>query len=221
MHLGVKVVGSISKDIKAFKKKLKTSTTRGARDGGKILKTRLREQVTRAGLGQRLSKTWRVNVYPQSGVSADAAAVAFSKAPHIIYSFDRGVTIRGRRRKFLAIPTREAISTFGKGKNVAVTPENFEKKTGLKLFFIERRGRNPILIARGARLTRGGRVRALTVRKATKRLGERTNLAGQVNIAMFVLVPSVSLRKRFSVESAIPPAQAAFVRGIDRNLSSR
>ena len=62
------------------------------------LKGELREQITGAGLGTRLANTWRGKRYPESGQSADAVAFVWSKAPAIIDAFERGVTIRSKRK---------------------------------------------------------------------------------------------------------------------------
>jgi hypothetical protein len=70
------------------------------------LKADLREQVTGAGLGQRLARTWRGKRFPENHPSMNAAAYVWSKAPDIIDGFDRGPTIRTvHGGKYLVIPT--------------------------------------------------------------------------------------------------------------------
>jgi hypothetical protein len=148
----------------------------------------------------------------------DAAGVVFSKAPHIIDGFSKGTTIRAKGRKFLAIPTQFAPKMAGREQ---MTPANFERKTGIQLHFVDRKGKNPLLVTRGTRLTKGGRVRKLTTRKATKTMGPRTNLKGQAWVPMFTLVPQVKLRKRLDVAREIPKAQSLFVSEVERVMNTK
>ncbi len=166
------------------------------------LKGELREQITGAGLGMQLANTWRGKRYPESGQSADAVAFVWSKAPVIIDAFERGVTIRSAQGFWLAIPTPAAGATGldASGGKKKVTPGAWERRTGMRLRFVYRRGQPSLLVADDAQLTKGGLARS-RVRK-TKIGSPYMPIAGRQAIVVFILVPQVTLRKRLDVEGA-------------------
>jgi hypothetical protein len=74
----------------------------------------LREQVTSAGLGQRLANTWRNRVFPERRRSMTPSGYIWSNAPNIIDAFSRGaqvVPLAGRR--FLASQPRTSRTPGG------------------------------------------------------------------------------------------------------------
>jgi hypothetical protein len=222
MTIGLKVVGEIRKDLVRFDLKLARATTGGIREATAGLKGALRAQVRGAGMSQRLANTWQDYDYPESGTSLDAAGVVLSKAPHIIYAYDHGTTIRARNGRFLAVPLPWTVKLIGSGRNrQRITPKLFEERTGITLVMVQRRGKNPLLVARGVRVTRGGAVRKLTTRKATKTMGERVSLAGQAEAAMFVLIPQAQVQKRLDVERAAAPWGTRATNLIDRRMGTR
>jgi hypothetical protein len=89
-------------------KDIERAVTPGMRDAADGLKQDLREDVVAAGLGRRLSRTWRGKTFPEVGESAEAAAYVSSRAPKIVDAFDRGAVIRSARGLLLAIPTAAA-----------------------------------------------------------------------------------------------------------------
>lgn len=206
--LNFSVVGDIVKDIRRDIEQLERASTGGLKDASNGLKRALRADIEAAGLGKQLGNTWRNNkpgqpiaVYPQGRNSMNAAAIIWSTAPHIIDGYDQGSLIRPGGKKYLAIPLPWAQRLMGAGKTrVRITPDLWEQKTGLKLVAVQRKGKNPLLVARGVRVTKTGSVRRLTVRKATKRMGDRISLTGLAEAPMFVLVPQVQLRKRLNVK---------------------
>lgn len=166
--------------------------TAGMRDAAAGLKQDLREDVVAAGLGERLAKTWRGKTFPETGESAEAAAFVWSKAPRIIDAFDRGVTIRSPDGFWLAIPTA-AAGTRGlgaSGRAARITPGGWERRTGMRLRFVYRRGRPSLLVADGARINSKGRAAA------------NRRKSGQASVIVFMLVPQVTLRKRLDIASA-------------------
>jgi hypothetical protein len=150
----------------------------------------------------RLANTWRGKRYPQSGQSADAVAFVWSKAPDIIDAFERGVTIHSSQGFWLAIPTPAAGATGldASGVKKKVTPGAWERRTGMRLRFVYRRGQPSLLVADDARLTKGGLARS-RVRK-TKTGSPYIPITGRQSIVVFILVPQVTLRKRLDVEGA-------------------
>jgi Family of unknown function (DUF6441) len=169
---------------------IERATTKAMREATADLKCNLREDVVAAGLGSRLAKTWRGRTYPEHGDSLEAVAYVWSKAPKIIDAFDRGVTIRSSRGLFLAIPT-EAANHIGRGlsgKRERITPGGWERRTGLKLRFVYRRGRASLLVLDNARLTKRGHATA------------NRRKSGTQTVVVFILVPQVSLKKRLDID---------------------
>jgi hypothetical protein len=175
------------------------SITAGMRDVADGLKGDLRADVVDSGLGQRLANTWRARTYPEAGFSMEAAAFVWSKAPKIIDAFDRGVTIRSRDGFWLAIPTGAAgakgLDQHGTIKRI--TPGSWERRTGMRLRFVYRRNAPSLLVADNARLTKSGLARANTRRNRGG--ATYTRLAGRSTVVIFILVPQVTLKKRFDI----------------------
>lgn len=192
----------LTKTLSGAENAIERAVTSGMRDAGDALKGELREQIVAGGLGDRLARTWRGKVFPETGDSMEAAAFVWSRAPKLIDAFDRGVTIRSARGLFLAIPTPAAgaVGRGAAGKRERITPAGWERRTGMKLRFVYRRGRPSLLVADSARVT-SRRVAARNRRKS-----------GDASVVVFILVPQVSLRKRLDIDA---PArkQAARVPG--------
>jgi hypothetical protein len=176
-----------------------TDAMREVTDG---LKSDLRADVVDSGLGQRLANTWRGKTYPESRVSLEAASFVWSKAPNIVDAFDRGVTIRSSRGFWLAIPTPAAgvkgLSATGGMKRI--TPGGWERRTGMRLRFVYRRGRPSLLVADHARLSKKGLARPNIGR--TWAGNTYTRLSGRATVVIFILVPQVAVKKRLDVENA-------------------
>ena len=167
------------------------------REAGKDLKSAWRGQITKSGLGQRLSKSIRSQTYPKTGVSLKAAALVWSNAPQIIGAHDTGPLIRSKDGFWLAIPTPAA----GKGRRgKALSPGEWESRRGLRLRFVYRR-RGPSLLVADGRLNNRGL--GIASRSKTGR--------GRSTVPIFLLVPQVKLAKRLNlardadrVHAAIP-----------------
>jgi hypothetical protein len=181
----------LGKALAGTENAIERAVTSGMRDAADALKGELREQIVSAGLGDRLARTWRGKVFPESGDSMAAAAFVWSRAPKLIDAFDRGVTIRAARGVFLAIPTPAAgaVGRGATGKRERITPAAWERRTGMKLRFVYRRGRPSLLVADSARVTSRG----LAARNRRK--------TGDATVVVFILVPQVSLRKRLDLEA--------------------
>lgn len=168
------------------------AVTSAVRDAGKDLQDDWRRQITSAGLGQRLARTIRSEVYPKGRNSLNAASMVWTRAPVIVDAHATGPLIRSKDGFWLAIPT-EAAGKSRSGKRP--TPGEWEARTGLRLRFIYRKNGPSLLIAE-ARMSKHGR--AAVSRSKTGR--------GMASIPIFLLVPQVSLRKRLALER---PARAA------------
>jgi hypothetical protein len=181
---------SISPDIVAMMRAEvlagEKAVTAAMRQAGSDLKSDWRGQITGAGLGQRLARSIRNKTYPERGESLDAAAFIWSNAPKIIQAHDKGVLIRSKNGFYLAIPTEAA----GKGRGGArLTPGEWERRRGMRLRFIYRKGGPSLLVAERARLNT--RSTAVASRSKTGR--------GQVTVPIFLLVPQVKLRKQLDL----------------------
>jgi Family of unknown function (DUF6441) len=176
------LVALLEQEIKAGER----AVTAAMKSAGAQLKQDWREQITRAGLGNRLPRTIRNRTYPTSGDSINAAAFIWSNAPEILNTHDRGALIRSRSGFWLAIPSEAA----GKGRGGArLTPAQWERRRGMRLRFIYRRNGPSLLVAEKARINTRGL--AVASRSKTGR--------GQVSAPIFLLVPQVKLRKRLDL----------------------
>lgn len=71
----------------------------------------LRDQVASSGLGQGLTKAWRLQVYPKGASKAlSAAGLLYSKAPRLHTIYTTSGTISARGSGWLVIPTALAVS---------------------------------------------------------------------------------------------------------------
>jgi hypothetical protein len=197
MKLAAAIARSLQAGMQAELRDLETAVATGTRDAGRGLKTELRRQVTSAGLGQRLANSWRDRHYPNQKL--DAASLVYTKAPQIIRAFDEGAVVRGRRGRFLAIPTENAPRKGADGKRIR--PSTFPKHRFGPLRFVPRPSGPSLLVVDGLRASfsrQTGQLRGF--RRATDRA--RRSGQGLTTVVMFLLVPHVKLRKRLDVARA-------------------
>ncbi|MBS7554578.1 hypothetical protein KHC23_13035 [Ancylobacter dichloromethanicus] len=188
---------------------MEKAATRGVGKGAEGLKTDLRQQVTGAGMGQRLANTWRAEVYPgRAGVfSLRAAGLVFSRAPDIVDAFSKGVPIRSPRGFYLAIPTPAAgkfgltrATGEGQGKE-RLTPGGWERRTGIRLRHVWRPGKKvSYLVADDVKVNAAGIARGR--RKRNGEVSTRRVRVGATTTVIFLLVPQVRVGKRFDLAGA-------------------
>lgn len=194
MKLDLSVSGDIVNAMRAEILAGEKAVTAAMRVAGAGLKSDWRAQITSSRLGQRLANTIRSKTYPAAGESLEAAALIWSNAPQIIGAHDTGPLIRSKDGFWLAIPTPAAgKSTRGK----ALTPGEWERRRGLRLRFVYRRGGPSLLVADG-RLN--GRGLGVASRSKTGR--------GKATVPIFLLVPQVKLSKRLNLARDAERAQA-------------
>lgn len=121
---------NLGKALAETEKYIERAVTSGMRDAADGLKQDLREDVVAAGLGERLSRTWRGKIFPEVGESAEAAAYVWSRAPKIVDAFDRGVVIRSASGLFLAIPTAAAGKSGRSAIEIDRTEASATRKVG-------------------------------------------------------------------------------------------
>ena len=193
MRFGATIVGSLMADMKAETKRIERGVSDGVKQAGDGLKGGLRKQVVAAGLGARLSRTWRSRAYPNNG--HDAAALVWSKAPQIIRTFDEGAVIKSKFGLWLAIPTPAAPKRGVGGKRI--NPGNFPEHRFGPLRFVYRRGRPSLLVVDGVRINKSGRVGRRAKGGAFTKTGRMKQ--GITTVVMFIMVPQVRIKKRLDV----------------------
>ena len=185
MKLELSVTSDIVTAMRAEVLAGEKAVTAAMRAAGNDLKSSWRAQITRARLGQRLANTIRSKTFPAAGESLEAAALIWSNAPQIIGAHDTGPLIRSKDGFWLAIPTPAA----GKGtRGKALTPGEWERRRGLRLRFVYRRGGPSLLVADGRLNSRG-----LGVASRSK-MGR-----GKATVPIFFLLPQVKLAKRLDL----------------------
>jgi hypothetical protein len=191
MRLTAAITGNLKEIMAQEIKSAEKAVSQGIQQATDGLKTELRGQITGAGLGDRLSKSWRSQIYPKGGMSVNAAGFVYNKAPEIISAFDKGVTIRSKNGRFLAIPTQYVI----RRNNKKMTPADFEQ-AGIPLRYIPPQGsrRVGLLVVDNFRITSKGKAKAASNRALKTGRGLAT-------VVMFILVPEARLKKRFDIDS--------------------
>lgn len=187
---------------KAFKEKygiVAKAATGAIKDGAAQAKTRGRAAIGSGGFGRRWQNALRVEVYPRSGQSVNAAMYIHHNIPYSSV-FQTGATLRGRRLLWLPVPG--APLKIGPRR---MTPANYQSLVG-PLHFVENPGRRPLLAAyiRGARVPRRATLSALKAGSALARLGVtesrgKHGTAGVVSVPLFFGVSSVRIPKKFDL----------------------
>jgi len=192
LRLVAALQGSLTKIVTQEVKSAEHAVTLGVHAATDGLKQELRDQVTGAGLGQRLAKTWRGKVFPK-GESMNAAGFVFSKAPEVIDSYAHGAVIRAHKSAYLAIPLPAAGKLAGRKK---LTPETWEQVHGQKLVFVPRRKGLALLVAENMRARKGKRGGFTGASATAIRTGH-----GLTTVPIFVLIPQITIKRRFDMES--------------------
>lgn len=211
MRIGAAIRGDFRKQLAKEADDAKRAIKKGLERTAKDLKQSLRDQVTGAGMGNKLANTWRSAVYPSGGkTSFGVAAEVWSKAPVIIQAFDEGAVIRSSKGSWLAIPTKNAPKRGIGGKRI--NPSNFPEYRYGALRFVYRKRGPSLLVVDGVRINKSGRVgRKLKGGGLTKK-GQYKK--GVSTVIMFIMVPQVRLPKRLNISSAVRRAEAQLGRNI-------
>jgi len=208
VRIRVDIVGSLPRLMAAEILAGETAVTRAVDQAGTRLQKEWRGQVTGAGLGARLARTIRRELYPSRDVSLNAASLVYARpnagggasAATVIGAHDEGPLIRGRDGLWLAIPIGEVARMRG-ANNKRITPLGWEQRTNRALTFIFRPGRPGLLVDTGRPLLR--RVNdAVGFRQSAPRTRK------DIWIPIFILVPQTRLRKRLNVEKLAREAEA-------------
>lgn len=158
---------------------------------GRLLELELERATSSAGLG-RLAKAWQSRVYPASGLADVPTAWIFPKGNLRTKGAIRQFGGEGPSRirssgGFLAIPLP------GSGARRTETPTEYQFRTGTNLRLVPRRGRRPALLVLDNARESGKR-----------RIAKRNRAANPRRVAtipIFVLLPAVDVRARFSIKA--------------------
>ena len=197
MKLTATIIPSVEAGIQAELRDIERAVAAGTREAGRGLRTELRRQVTSAGLGQKLANAWRDRHYPNQKL--DAASLVYTKAPQIIRAFDEGAIIRGRRGRFLAIPTENAPRKGTDGRRIS--PSTFPEHRFGPLRFVPRPNGPSLLVVDGLRASFSRKTGEL---RGFRQAPDRARQSGQglTTVVMFLVVPQAKLSKRLDVARA-------------------
>jgi len=196
MRLDAAIQGNLTKFLKAQQDAAEAAVTAGVSEIATKIKDDLRGQVTNAGLGARLAKSWQAKVYPKGKKSLEAAGWVYSKAPKIIRAFNDGAVIKSKDGWFLAIPTDAAPKRGVGGKRI--NPSNFPEHSLGRLRFVYRPGAVSLLVVDGLRASTGKRGGFRKASESALRTGR-----GLTTVVMFFLVPQAKLKKRLDYKSVV------------------
>ena len=210
MRIRAAIEGNLEKIMEQELKDATVGVVVGIEQAAQLLKTRLRSQVTRAGMGVGLSKGWRAKAWKNEGL--DAAALVYHKSSKIIRAFDEGVTIRPKGRKFLAIPTPDALRMAKRsvGRFGKVTPGTWPKSLPPLRYIARRRGAD-LLVVDEVRRSKTGRI-SRAKRTKTGRLGR-----GASTVIAFYLVRQIRIKKTVDIQGAKDRVRRLLPRLILRN----
>jgi hypothetical protein len=151
---------------------------------------------TAAGLG-KLARAWNTKVYPKVGLSeaptADVRPKGKARTIGAIRAYAEGATIRAKGGGMLAIPLRGAGARYvGRGK-VAIGPQEWQRRTGIRLSPAKIGGKL-YLVANAVR----GKKTGIVARKATlKRLEQGRKVE---RVLVFLLIEEQVVQQRVDLE---------------------
>lgn len=196
MRIEAAIMGNLHKFMEQQKAAAEAAVTAGVAEVTERIKNDLRGQVTGAGLGNKLAKSWQAKLYPKGQKSISAAGWVFSKAPKLIRAFNEGALIKSKDGFFLAIPTEAAPKRGVGGKRI--TPSNFPEHSLGRLRFVYRPGKISLLVVDSLRASTGKRGGFRKASESALKSGR-----GLTTVVMFLLVPQVKLKKRLDYQSVV------------------
>lgn len=182
----------------------------------------LRDDVRRAGLGERLANTWRFKIYPDKGRKTDTLSPAlyiYSNAPVIVGAFSTGVTIRRDGGFWLAIP----LSGKGRGKTsggvrvgrgIKFTPLYAEARYDQDLIILPTKNPNVKLAVVDSKF----KSKLSKWRRKGGSSENRPERDKKNYKPLFVLIRQVRLRRRLNTYSLLRRLEARFTNQAAQNL---
>ena len=193
MRLTAAIQGDLDKILQEEIRAATHGAREGIRKGTDVLKSSMRSQVTRAGLGRRLGNTWRGKFFDNDR-GFNVAGFVYSKAQTIIRAHSEGVTIRPKRGRYLAIPTPSAPRR-GANPRRRMSPSNWPTDKFGPLRLIRRRSGPDLLVADEVRISAKAGRASKAKRTKTGKMGK-----GATTTVMFILVRQLKLKKRLDLK---------------------
>jgi hypothetical protein len=185
---------------------------------GEEVQGTLRNQA-RAGFplaGERMARTWRLQVFPRPGVATlRPTALISSRAPTIADGFDKGAVIRAKSGKFLAVPTGYNRAGGRRGGKPRFTPKQMVAARKQAFVLPIKGSQNKLWCLRVTEAQsrgRSGRITRQAIAGNAFRVGTgRNTVAGlrpargqaklleQGFVPMFILIKQVQLKKVFDI----------------------
>lgn len=181
------------------------------RVGSKVLQERLAKR-TQGVLGPKVAKLWRARVYTNGNRAP--AAVVYTKVPGIIASFSADTVILPRKGKYLAIPTLYNRQQGARGGKVKITPKQMVE-SGLAFTRPTKSGKALMWFLKVPKTGKIAKLNGMTARQAQVKLFGRSGarafsrvlgnarMFNHTFVPMFILVPSVHLKKRIDLRTEI------------------
>lgn len=189
----VKITGDVLKDVEKYIKDSEKAVQSAIAQATNGLKQELRQQVMSAGLGKRLSNTWRSRVNPQSGNSINASGAVWSTAREIIDSHTRGRNISGKDGKWLVIPLEAAGKIKRRGKYML---RDYQAKYGKLRFVYGKNGKNSYLVSDNMRARNGKRGGFAKASDKAISKGQTTT------VPVFLVIPQAKMKRRLDPNKA-------------------
>lgn len=175
------------------------AVTEGIKAGTEGLKTDLRRAVIEGGLGERLPNAVRSEVYPRNKASLDAAGWIFTKGVRtrqILEAYANGATIRGKNRRFLAIPTEAGKGLVQARGGAAFLSHSYGLGIATRVVVPPKGASRPGVLWIVADLRKGKGKRG-GYRKPTAAARKRKDTE---EVILFILVPQVKVQRRISID---------------------
>ncbi|WP_025286816.1 DUF6441 family protein [Granulibacter bethesdensis] len=191
-----------------------------------ILQADLRMQTRAAGLGPGLERAWALNVY-----NDEPAALIYSKSEVLHRVFAEGTTVSATRKRYLAIPTKEAeamgLGLTDRSRKGGPVPAGQYRHLARLDMIADKVGEKNIRVVsapRGRKLiiydvpgsSRKNARRGRTIRGVA---GRSVSVLKGRSIVLFILVPQVRLARRLDVTAAEDRAALALPSEIETALS--
>ncbi len=202
MRLETAFTGDLKKIIALEEKNAKAAVKKGVVETSLYTKNALRKQVTRAGFGQKVAKSWRSKVYPgKNKTSLNSAGLVESKAPNIIRAFSEGKVIKSKTiGKWLAIPTRHAPKTTQFDKRIS--PSNWpEHKYGELKYVFNKKGMSFAYVTGGWSVKKNGKLGKRYENGGLTKKGKYRK--GIATVVMFIMVRQTRPKKLFNIDSVV------------------
>lgn len=190
MRLKAAITGDLPKFMASQVDAAKEAVTQGVRKVATDIRDDLRKQVVAAGLGTKMSRTWKVDFYPKGRNSLKPAGLVYPDMARVIRAFSEGATIRSKHGKFLAVPSDACPKRGIGGKRIS--PSTFPEYSYGKLRFVYRPHGVSLLVVDNLRAGAKGKFRKAP--ESAQRSGR-----GLTTVVMFFLVPQVHLKKRLDI----------------------